>query len=434
VLKSVAVSKLKLQWEEFLVLFIFILFTTQAFSVLFLTDGEASDDRQALQLAWIPAYIAILAVTLPRLYVVLAGALRAPMVVFLSVLCVFSVLWSVAPQDTARRCLAIVLSTWFGLYLGARFRQAQYLRLLAVALGVVALSSLAFALWPGWHLGVVPLSDEMAGSWRGIYMHKNSLGRHMGLALLVLAAIVPRHQFGRAYIWLAFLLVGTLLVLSRSATALFASLMAAATYAIIVVVRLRSNHRAILALVMVCAIPLAIAVCFNLDSIFRLFGRDATLSGRTNVWDLVWEFIQNRYWFGYGYQAFWVDPDGPATQLWQELKWNAPEAHNGFLEIWLGLGMIGLIAIALSLATNFILAGRAARSLDREAGYWSVLYIVFFICYNFSESLILEKTDIFWVLYVAIAVSLNAWRKRPLPQGTYSAAMRLPRQKPVATV
>jgi O-antigen ligase len=175
------------------------------------------------------------------------------------------------------------------------------------------------------------------------------------------------------------------------------------------------------------ALPVILAAAFNLDAVFVLFGRDATLTGRTDVWDLIWEEIQNRYWLGYGYQAFWVDPAGPATRVWLQLKWDAPEVHNGYLELWLGLGLIGLLALVSSMVTNFTLAWKASRGADRLASYWAVLYLTFFISYNLSESLILEQNDIFWVLYVAAVVALSPVPKRyPSPAMQPTGSQRYP--------
>ncbi len=410
---------LKISKEEILVLVVFFCFATQMFPILFLTDdGTNQDIRETLRYAWIPAYLAILALVLPRLPVVLAGARRAPLVIFLNLLCISSVLWSVAPEDTARRSVALLLSTIFGLYLGARFAPVRYLRLLALVFGVIVLASFAFALSPG-QIGVMTAPEDLAGSWRGIYPHKNLLGRAMVLALMALAVIAPRFPSWRTYIRLEFLLAFALLLLSDSKTSLIIGIVAAGAYGVVFLLRRRSNHKAALMIAALLALPAMLVAAFNLDAVFVLFGRDSTLTGRTDVWDLIWEEIQNRYWLGYGYQAFWVDPAGPATRVWLQLKWDAPEVHNGYLELWLGLGLIGLLTLAASMLTNFALAWKASRGTDRLASYWAVLYLTFFISYNLSESLILEQNDIFWVLYVAAVVSL-----KPLPKRYPSPAMQ----------
>jgi exopolysaccharide production protein ExoQ len=404
----------KITKEEILVLVVFCCFATQMFPVLFLDDGGPTQDiKESLRYAWIPAYLAILALVLPRLPLLLAGARRAPLIVLLNLFCISSALWSVAPQDTARRSVALLLSTIFGLYIGVRFAQVRYLRLVALVFGVIVLASFAFALWPG-QIGIMTAPEDLAGSWRGIYPHKNLLGRAMILALMVLAVIAPRFPSWRKYIRLEFLLAIALLLLSDSKTSLIIGIVVAAAYGVVFLLRRRSHHKPALMIAGLLALPVVVVAAFNLDAIFELFGRDATLTGRTDVWDLIWEEIQNRYWFGFGYQAFWVDPVGPATRVWLQLKWDAPEVHNGYLELWLGLGLIGLLTLVTSMLTNFALAWKASRGPDRLASYWAILYLTFFISYNLSESLILEQNDIFWTLYVAVVVSLRASPK-PYP-------------------
>jgi len=405
------VRSFKMSKEEILVLIVFFFFATQLFVVLFLSDDAPNQDvKETLRFGWIPAYIAILALVLPRFRVVLAGARRAPLIVALNLFCFSSVFWSVAPADSARRSVALLLSTIFGLYIGARFAQVRYLRLLALVFGVVILASFLFALLPG-QIGVMTKPEDLAGSWRGIYSHKNYLGRVMVLLMMVLAVIAPRFPAWRNYIRLEFLLAVALLLLSGSKTSLIVAIVIAAAYCVVSLLRRRSNPKAALMISGLLALPVVVVAIFNLDAVFELFGRDATLTGRTDIWDLIWEEIQNNYWFGYGYQAFWVDPIGPATRIWLTLKWDAPEVHNGYLELWLGLGFFGLFIIVTSMATNFALAWKASRGADRLASYWAVLYLTFFISYNLSESLILEQNDIFWALYVALVVSL-----RPSPK------------------
>ncbi len=383
------VRALKISKEEILVLIVFFFFATQLFVVLFLNDDAPNQDvKETLRFGWIPAYIAILALVLPRFQVVLAGARRAPLI------------------DSARRSVALLLSTIFGLYIGARFAQVRYLRLLALVFGVVILASFLFALLPG-QIGVMTKPEDLAGSWRGIYPQKNSLGRVMVLLMMVLAVIAPRFPAWRSYIRLEFLLAIALLLLSDSKTSLIVAMVVAAAYCVVSLLRRRSNPKAALMIGGLLALPVLVVAIFNLDAVFDFFGRDATLTGRTDVWDLIWEEIQNNYWFGYGYQAFWVDPIGPATRIWLTLKWDAPEVHNGYLELWLGLGLFGLLIIVTSMATNFALAWRASRGADRLASYWAVIYLTFFVSYNLSESLILEQNDIFWILYVAVVVSLK---------------------------
>src|SRR5260370_17302543 len=92
------VRTLKISKEETLVLIVFFFFATQLFVVLFLNDDAPNQDvKETLRFGWIPAYIAILALVLPRFQVVLAVPRRPPLILLLNLLCFPSVLSPVPP-------------------------------------------------------------------------------------------------------------------------------------------------------------------------------------------------------------------------------------------------------------------------------------------------------------------------------------------------
>jgi len=76
------------------------------------------------------------------------------------------------------------------------------------------------------------------------------------------------------------------------------------------------------------------------EALLQTMGRNPTLTGRTEVWKAILPFAQNPI-FGSGYESFWLG-DRLVT-IGQMI--NSPgiqEAHNGYLEIYLNLGWIGL--------------------------------------------------------------------------------------------
>ena len=75
-----------------------------------------------------------------------------------------------------------------------------------------------------------------------------------------------------------------------------------------------------------------------------LLGRSSeseTLSGRAFIWPQVGYFILQRPLAGYGYEAFWT-PSRIET-ISEAPGWGLREAHNGYLEMLLWLGLIGLV-------------------------------------------------------------------------------------------
>ncbi len=116
-------------------------------------------------------------------------------------------------------------------------------------------------------------------------------------------------------------------------------------------------------------------------------GRGSGMSGRTEIWAAVIGGAGNPV-IGTGFESFWISPN--VEKVWQGLKgWWAPkglnEAHNGYLEIYLNLGWIGLFLIALILISGYRRAVKAFRR-DPEFGGLMLAYIVTATFYNITEA------------------------------------------------
>ena len=119
------------------------------------------------------------------------------------------------------------------------------------------------------------------------------------------------------------------------------------------------------------------------------FGRDATFSGRTNIWAAVILAASNPI-IGIGFESFWNSANVLIVQRSLALvNWYHPEglseAHNGYLEIYVNLGWIGVCFIALILTTGFLRASRVLRR-DGELGSLMLAYIITGAIYSVTEA------------------------------------------------
>jgi len=80
-------------------------------------------------------------------------------------------------------------------------------------------------------------------------------------------------------------------------------------------------------------------------------GKSANLSDRTHIWEVLLSVPVNPL-LGTGYQSFWL---GPRVQwIWARLNGdNVLEAHNGYLQIYLELGLIGLFLLCTFLIATY---------------------------------------------------------------------------------
>lgn len=316
-----------------------------------------------------------------------------------------SVLWSAAPDITLRRSFALLGTTLFGVYLSTRYSLNEQFRLLTWALSTAIILSILFALLLptyGIHQGEV-----FSGLWKGIYIHKNTLGRTMGFSLYVFSLLAFWGGKSRWIGWTGCSLATALIVLSSSVTPVFSSLTVLALLPLYSILRWRHTLTFfffIMALI-VNAVGSALLVG-QMAALLGVFGRDLTFTGRTQLWTVLVEMIQKRPWLGYGYTAFWLGGQSEDAQVWVAIPWHPDYAHNGYLDLALQVGLVGLFIFGLDFFLNFFRAATLAAATDHAAGMFPLAFLTFVLPFSITESMILKQNDIFWVLYVSVSLSM----------------------------
>jgi len=135
----------------------------------------------------------------------------------------------------------------------------------------------------------------------------------------------------------------------------------------------------------------------------------ASATGRVPMWKELWKSHQARPWLGYGLGGFWLGSFGPSKHIWQELHWKPRKAHNGFLDLVLNLGLLGLTLFLLSFGQT---AYRAYKQLLMTpfdpVGMYIPALLAFIFLANIGESALFAPNLFVWVCYAASATSLLA--------------------------
>ena len=356
----------------------------------------------AMQVLWLAVYLVTILLIVKHRRRVFEVAFKDKLILLLVGLAVSSVLWSGAPEVTLRRSIALVGTTVFGVYLAARYSARELLILLAWVLGLIAVMSLGAALaLPAHSISF----DHVDSNWRGIFENKNTLGSIMAISTALWVAIFFNFKWGRAIAPVFMALSVFLLIQSNSKTALVMLamfLLLLPLYLVLGRVRVGLFH---IVLLFLSAAALALLFLSNLDAIMALLGRDLSLTGRTVLWLKCWEMIKQNSLLGYGYNAFWLSWEGPSAYIWQELTWKPPHAHNGYLDLWLQLGLGGLALMATSLLANIIKIYNNLR-INKLTNLFPFLFVPLIIVYNVPESEFLVRNSVFWILYVALSLQL----------------------------
>ena len=306
------------------------------------------------------------------------GSLPYPLLAFLAVTTV-SIFWSYYPGATAIGLAANWLTVLSGVAFAVSFDWATLLRSLGVALRILLAGSLLFELvvsvfvrrpiLPFWKdYGDGPLAKSLfwsrdllfeGGKIQGLPGNSALLGFLALLGLIVfgvqLAASTRRRWFGVFWMALAALCV----YLTRSATITVAIVAVAVVALAIVSFRLASSGRARGLLYGLFALVTVVLV--TIGTVFRspllaLMGKGDTLTGRTDIWASVTELAVQRPVLGWGWVSYWAPWVEPFKGLAFEGGVGQYQAHNAWLDLWLQVGIVGVVIFAALMVSSVVRA------------------------------------------------------------------------------
>jgi O-antigen ligase len=172
-------------------------------------------------------------------------------------------------------------------------------------------------------------------------------------------------------------------------------------------------------LIVACAPAVWIAFAQG-DTLLASLHRDVTFTGRARIWSFALLSFFRQPWLGYGYGAFWW-VSSESRQALALIGYPTPHAHNGFLDLGLQLGFLG---IALFLAGWVVALSRAVRNVHTTtapSSRWPLLYLLFVVFYSLTENSLLAPNSLLWILYVAACCRVSqddSRRLPPTPPGT----------------
>lgn len=339
---------------------------------------------------------------------VLKAAITVWPLVGLTTLASLSTLWSVQPVLTLRRGALLQSSTVIAIYLGERYSVEDLARLLANTLCLLMVLALIF-----YFIAPAYVIDYYLhpGAWTGLTGFKNAFGEYMGVAVTLLLLIRFRQLRWLRYVFLA--TAAVLLVLSHSANALVCCVLMVAAMPLWSLTRSNGERRLLVfAMTALLFFTGIVFVSGHTGPLFRMLGRDSTLTGRTHLWSMLLPAIAAHPILGYGYGAFWTGLKGEVLEVWIRAGWLAPLADNGYLDLCLSLGLLGTCVFLYVFVQSFRKAIGYVRSEPGPIGLWPVTFMCFFALHSVFESTLLSTGGLSFLVFAATATSLAVDRKR----------------------
>jgi O-antigen ligase len=399
-------------WEQAISVLILFLSTNAVFPLLRqgTTLNTTNRPDPTMQAVWFGIYVVTLLLFLGGCKRTLWKASSLGVLWLLVGLAFASTAWSDVPGLTFQRSIALLGTTIFGVYLGIRYSPAQLLRLVAWTFALSAFASLLFSiLLPSYGVAI----DTRGEAWRGAYTTKGQLGRLMALATIFWLLYLRTNRHHALLKGGLLLLSVALLLLSESQTSVVVLIVLVAFLPLLKMTRWHYSMAVTgIASALSLGTGLVVWVSSNFDDLVSYLGRDPTLTGRTLLWESVWEKIKERPFLGYGYSGFWRGWDGPSGDIWLVTGWDPPHAHNGLLDLWLQLGLVGVVLFLVMIVSGIGRALVVARDLKGVEGEFPLLFLLFIVVSNATEVSILLRNSIYWVLCAAFLIQLAAARSR----------------------
>jgi exopolysaccharide production protein ExoQ len=133
-------------------------------------------------------------------------------------------------------------------------------------------------------------------------------------------------------------------------------------------------------------------------------GRDASLTDRVPLWGELIGMVENPV-FGTGFESFWLG--ARIEQLWAKHWWHPTQAHNGYIEMYLNLGFVGVLMLLGVLWSAY---SSACNTLKENMNYaaFRLGLVVIVLIYNVTEATFKGQH---FILFCFLLVAVNVARR-----------------------
>lgn len=232
-------------------------------------------------------------------------------------------------------------------------------------------------------------TDPIFQTWRGIEIQKNHLAQTSIYCLLssIVFFSFNKKLFAKIFDSLLIFISVLLIYKAHSSTAILVLAMIVFVGFIFQIESIFSKFgygRSLLILIFVFILGFTLIFLIFSSEIFELipgyFGKDMTLSGRSDIWKFVWNDIEKRLLLGYGFATYWI-MGSARLEIFADIfeGFQVNQAHNGFIEIMLQLGIMGVISFIILLVAYGFRMFKVNSNL-------AILIFVAILTLNYTES------------------------------------------------
>lgn len=322
-----------------------------------------------------------------------------------------SMLWSPDPDYTLRKSVAFTAAVLIGFLVATVLSAKDGIRLLGRVLSAAIVLSVVWVyLFPryGVHNAADNGETPLVGDWRGVFSHRTGLGHVAGLTTVLLVFYASHIWSSRIFRYGIVVLAVTCLIKADSGGGLLT--LAFGAFALLfshALIKMRPTLRGSAFFFMLLAVvPLILFAPQLLKTLLAVLGKDSDLTGRIPLWDALLVLAQTHPLLGFGYAAGFAYEVQP--RLLAATGYAYAHCHNGYLEVLIAFGYVGLGICLAVIIWLLAAAGRLVVAPPKHLGHLSGLpfvIVMYALGANCIESFLITESC-YAVVLIALAAGL----------------------------
>lgn len=323
------------------------------------------------------------------------------------VYCFLACLWSESPFVAFKRFIKVLGHPILALVILTEPdpEEALYLVLKRTAYIFLPISFTFIKYFPQWGRGF----DGWTGAPHdiGITLDKNALGAGcmiLGFFWFCYTDKIwhfPKNNYRKQELFICalFLFLSLWVIHKAHSTTSLVSMAIAIGFALIAGLRIVNPYRLGTYIVVVAISTIAIDQIFGIhDKVIEMLGKDPTLTDRTKVWHDLFQVSINPI-IGTGFESFWLGER--LDYMWSIYWWHPMQAHNGYIETYLNLGLVGLFFM-LALIVSAFRRGQRMFFQQFDLGRFRMGFVLAYIFYNWTEAAFKALDPLWFVFFIVL--------------------------------
>lgn len=352
----------------------------------------------------VPVFLAMIIVMVVRFRELSLGSMSALPYVLIALLGIASYRWSLMPSFTLREALVAAIYVAYIATMAWRYSWRDLINGMWIAMFSMVMVS--FVLYFG-----VPsigrMSEIHTGTMSGLWLEKNTAGQigvfGAGLALARFA-ISPKTaitSIGSFFVFTLFLLLTT------SKTSLVAFIVGCIAFVWVFFMRRNRPVFWITTWTTIFGGIFAFTwVKSNTAVLLAMLGRNATFTGRSEIWKAVEMSLADRPLLGHGFSAYWDENylGKTITYVYDDLQYMPRHSHNSFIEMKLGLGEVGAFLLVFAVIFYFLVTLTKIRR--SHGAYFAIPFTLSAVIIGSFESVLAMPANFAGCMIILVAAKM----------------------------